>query len=81
MHAALRDTLGEHVSQKGSYVGPDRLRFDFSHSQPLKSNEINKINEIVNSVILNGGLVDTKIMSQDKAVKLGAMALFGEKYG
>ena len=81
LHAALRDTLGEHVSQKGSYVGPDRLRFDFSHSQPLKSNEINKINEIVNNVISNGGLVDTKIMSQDKAVKLGAMALFGEKYG
>ena len=81
LHASLRDTLGKHVSQKGSYVGPGRLRFDFSHSQPLKSNEINKINKMMNGLILNGGLVDTKVMSQDKAVKSGAMALFGEKYG
>jgi len=81
LHAALRNTLGKHVSQKGSYVGPDRLRFDFSHMQALKLEEIKKINSIVNSIISSDGFVETKIMSQDKASKLGAMALFGEKYG
>ena len=81
LHAALRDTLGKHVSQKGSYVGPDRLRFDFSHSQSLKKEELVKINRIVNDVISGGGTVNTKIMSQNKAIESGAMALFGEKYG
>ncbi len=81
LHAALRDTLGKHVTQKGSYVGPDRLRFDFSHSQSVKSEEIKKINTIVNDVISLDGSVQTQIMSQKKAVQLGAMALFGEKYG
>ena len=81
LHAALRNTLGTHVAQKGSYVGPDRLRFDFSHSKSLKKEEIVKINQIVNNIISLGGSVTTKIMSQKKAIELGAMALFGEKYG
>ncbi len=81
LHAALRETLGKHVSQKGSYVGPDRLRFDFSHSQSLKKDELAKINQRVNDVISSGGLVQTKIMSPARAIELGAMALFGEKYG
>jgi alanyl-tRNA synthetase len=81
LHAALREILGKHVSQKGSYVGPDRLRFDFSHSQFLKKDELAKINQRVNDVISSGGLVQTKIMSPARAIELGAMALFGEKYG
>ncbi len=81
LHAALRNTLGKHVTQKGSYVGPDRLRFDFSHSYSVKKEELQKINNIVNEVISSNGIVETKIMSQEKAVQLGAMALFGEKYG
>ena len=81
LHAALRDTLGKHVSQKGSYVGPDRLRFDFSHSHALKKEEIDKLNQIVNNVILNDGAVVSKVMSQKNAITTGAMALFGEKYG
>jgi alanyl-tRNA synthetase len=81
LHAALRNTLGLHVAQKGSYVGPDRLRFDFSHSKSLNKDEIVKINQIVNNIISLGGSVITKIMSPKKAIELGAMALFGEKYG
>ena len=81
LHAALRNTLGLHVAQKGSYVGPDRLRFDFSHSKSLNQDEIVKINQIVNNIISLGGSVITKIMSPKKAIELGAMALFGEKYG
>jgi len=81
LHAALREKLGKHVSQKGSYVGPDRLRFDFSHPNQIQKKDLIEINKIVNEVIEEGGGVKTTIMTPDKAIKLGAMALFGEKYG
>lgn len=81
LHAALREKLGKHVSQKGSYVGPDRLRFDFSHPNQIEKKDLIEINQIVNDVIEEGGVVTTTIMTPDKAIKLGAMALFGEKYG
>ena len=81
LHAALREKLGKHVSQKGSYVGPDRLRFDFSHPNQIEKKDLIEINQIVNDVIQEGGSVKTTIMTPDKAIKLGAMALFGEKYG
>jgi len=81
LHAALRETLGNHVAQKGSYVGPDRLRFDFSHSKQIDNNQLKNINDRVNYFIDRNDLVKTKIMSPEKAIKAGAMALFGEKYG
>jgi alanyl-tRNA synthetase len=81
LHAALREKLGKHVSQKGSYVGPDRLRFDFSHSRPISGQEILELNKNINTVVRNGGEVKTTIMSPKKAIEQGAMALFGEKYG
>jgi len=81
LHAALRERLGKHVSQKGSYVGPDRLRFDFSHSKPISEQEILELNKNVNTVVNNGGEVKTTIMTPKKAIEQGAMALFGEKYG
>ncbi len=81
LHAALRENLGNHVAQKGSYVGPDRLRFDFSHSKQISKSEIDKINARVNEVIKQNDTVTTKLMSPEKAIKEGAMALFGEKYG
>jgi alanyl-tRNA synthetase len=81
LHAALRETLGNHVAQKGSYVGPDRLRFDFSHSKQIDNNQLKNINERINYFIDRNDLVETKIMSPEKAIKAGAMALFGEKYG
>ena len=81
LHAALREELGKHVAQKGSYVGPERLRFDFSHSKSMDERQIKLINERVNFFINKNDRVTTKLMSPDKAIKLGAMALFGEKYG
>ncbi|MEK9742173.1 MAG: alanine--tRNA ligase, partial [Pelagibacteraceae bacterium] len=81
LHASLRENLGKHVTQKGSYVGPDRLRFDFSHSKSLSDQELDKINEQVNLFISQNDNVVTKLMSPKKAVEQGAMALFGEKYG
>jgi alanyl-tRNA synthetase len=80
-HAALREVLGEHVRQSGSYVGPDRLRFDFSHHQPMTPAEIMRVEEIVNEMILRGEAVKTEMMDAESARKSGAMALFGEKYG
>jgi alanyl-tRNA synthetase len=81
LHKALRDQLGAHVTQKGSLVDADRLRFDFSHPKAVSAEEIAAIEREVNSVIARGGAVDCKEMAPDDAIKAGAMALFGEKYG
>jgi alanyl-tRNA synthetase len=79
-HAALRNVLGTHVKQSGSYVGPDRLRFDFSHHQPMTPGEIQRVEQIVNDEILKGTNIGTEEMDIESARKSGAMALFGEKY-
>ena len=81
MHKALREVLGAHVAQKGSVVDPDRTRFDFSHNAPLTADEIMKVEAIVNREILQNHETKSHNMSFDDAVKHGAMALFGEKYG
>ncbi len=81
MHAALRKLLGEHVAQKGSYVGPDRLRFDFSHFQAVSRAELREIERAVNAQIRSNSAVHANEMSYDAAIAKGAMALFGEKYG
>ena len=80
MHAALRNILGKHVTQKGSLVDVDRLRFDFSHNQPLSSEEISLIEEQVNSEIRKNSAAKIDIMAYEEAIESGAMALFGEKY-
>jgi len=81
LHAALRNHLGDHVTQKGSLVAPDRLRFDFSHPQPLTPEQIAAVEAEVNAEIRFNEPVTTRLMSPDDAVAAGAMALFGEKYG
>jgi len=81
LHAALRRVLGEHVQQKGSLVGPDRLRFDFTHFEPLTEDELARIEELVNAQIRANAPAETRIMDIDAALEAGAMALFGEKYG
>ena len=81
LHESLRRTLGKHVMQKGSLVSPERLRFDFSHSKPIENQEIAKINKIVNDIIEGSSDVQTRIMTPKEAVNMGALALFGEKYG
>jgi len=81
MHRALRDVLGTHVAQKGSLVNAERTRFDFSHGQAVSAEEIAEIERRVNAAILANVEVSAKLMGFDDAVKSGAMALFGEKYG
>ena len=80
MHAALRNILGKHVTQKGSLVDADRLRFDFSHNQPLSSEEISLIEEQVNSEIRKNSAAKIDLVAYEEAIESGAMALFGEKY-
>ena len=81
LHAALRRILGEHVQQKGSLVAPDRLRFDFSHFEPLSRAQIEAIERQVNDVIRANAPAQARVMCMDEAMDQGAMALFGEKYG
>ena len=81
LHEALRRVLGEHVTQKGSLVQPDRLRFDFSHMKSISDDEMEKIEIYVNSIIQKKSDVKTRIMTPKEAVENGALALFGEKYG
>lgn len=80
LHAVLRNVLGNHISQKGSLVAADRLRFDISHPNGLTKAEINLIEDKVNQIIIDNSAVHTKLMSVDVAIESGAMALFGEKY-
>ncbi|MEO1108205.1 MAG: alanine--tRNA ligase [Pseudomonadota bacterium] len=81
LHEALRETLGDHVAQRGSLNAADRLRFDFSHSKALTSAEIQKVEREVNDFIRQNSTVETRIMTPNDARELGAQALFGEKYG
>jgi alanyl-tRNA synthetase len=80
LHAALRKVLGTHVTQKGSLVAPDRLRFDFSHYSPVAAAELKEIETLVNMQIRANAPAETRLMPYDAAVASGAMALFGEKY-
>jgi len=80
LHAALRKVLGNHVQQKGSLVAPDRLRFDFAHSQPVTAAELREIERLVNAQIRANTPSETRVMDYDGAVAAGAIALFGEKY-
>ena len=81
LHESLRRTLGKHVTQKGSLVSPEKLRFDFSHNKPIEKEEMIKINNIVNEIVSGSSDVQTRIMTPKEAVSMGALALFGEKYG
>jgi alanyl-tRNA synthetase len=81
LHRALRGVLGEHVTQAGSYVGPDKLRFDFRHTAPLSPDELAAVEQRVNDDVVANHPLHTFITSQDHARELGAMMLFGEKYG
>jgi alanyl-tRNA synthetase len=81
LHEALRQVLGDHVAQKGSLVAAERLRFDFAHPKPVTDQELAEVEEIANRVILENAAVETRLMDVDQAIKSGARALFGEKYG
>ncbi len=81
VHAALRQVLGDHVKQAGSLVAPDRLRFDFTHWSPLTDREVDRIEELVNTQVWENRTLQVETMDLDRALALGAMALFGEKYG
>jgi alanyl-tRNA synthetase len=81
LHAALRAVLGEHVQQKGSLVGPDRLRFDFAHYEPVTPAQLAEIENLVNAEIRANAIAETRVMTIEDAMASGAMALFGEKYG
>jgi alanyl-tRNA synthetase len=81
LHEALRQVLGDHVAQKGSLVAPDRLRFDFSHPKPITAEELARVEDIANDIVLQNSPVTTRLMALDDARASGARALFGEKYG
>src|SRR5579871_1647972 len=81
LHEALRQVLGDHVAQKGSLVAPDRLRFDISHPKPITGAELERVEDIVNDMVLQNSPVTTRLMAVDEAIASGARALFGEKYG
>ena len=81
LQSALRLVLGDHVHQAGSLVEPDHLRFDFTHFSALTPDEIGQVNTVMADMVLEGADIETKVMSYDEAKRLGAMALFGEKYG
>jgi alanyl-tRNA synthetase len=81
LHAALRQVLGDHVTQKGSLVAPDRLRFDFSHFQPMTGAQLAAVEQLVNAQIRRNSAADAAQMGYKDAIEAGAMALFGEKYG
>jgi len=81
LHEALRQVLGDHVAQKGSLVAPERLRFDFTHPKPLTDDEIARVEALANEIVQDNAPVDTRLMAQDDAIRSGARALFGEKYG
>jgi alanyl-tRNA synthetase len=81
MHAALRAVLGRHVQQKGSLVDPWKTRFDFSHNAPLSAEEMREVERLVNQEVRRNVPVEARLMKYEEAIKAGAMALFGEKYG
>src|SRR5205814_10131284 len=81
LHAALRRVLGGHVGQAGSLVAPDHLRFDFSHGAGVKDSEVEKVEELVNEQVQANIVVTPREMDLQEALRSGAMALFGEKYG
>ncbi|MEL6967012.1 MAG: alanine--tRNA ligase [Pseudomonadota bacterium] len=81
LHEALREVLGDHVSQKGSLVAPDRLRFDFSHPKPMDACEAEQVATLANAFTVQNSAVQTTLMAVDDAIALGAQAQFGEKYG
>jgi alanyl-tRNA synthetase len=81
IHEALREVLGDHVAQKGSLVAPDRLRFDFSHQKAISDEDLAIVEEMSNEIVRQSSPVETRLMAVDDAREMGAMALFGEKYG
>jgi alanyl-tRNA synthetase len=81
LHEALRQVLGDHIAQRGSLVAPDRLRFDFAHPKPISAEELARVEDIANDVVLENDEVMTRLMALDEAREAGARALFGEKYG
>jgi alanyl-tRNA synthetase len=81
LHAALREVLGTHVTQKGSLVAPERLRFDFSHHKPMSHDELTRVEAMVNAEVRRNAVAEVHSMGYDQAIEFGAMALFGEKYG
>ena len=81
LHESLRRTLGKHVTQKGSLVSPERLRFDFSHNKPIEKEEMIKINNRVNEIIAESSDVQTRIMTPKEAVKMGALTIWRKIWG
>ena len=81
VHAALKEVLGTHVKQAGSVVAPNYLRFDFTHYQPMSSKEVREVEDLVNRYILENHPVTTNMMALEEAMRSGAVAMFGEKYG